>query len=142
MTKTVPTSAGHDMNVRITDYQMYLSGERLENISGVYSYNGIFNWFIGPITSLVGLIIPLYLFRYGFNSNWDILFLDAARRNIVVVPIIIDCIGYFLMTIPYMFWDFDDKKHKKVMAVLKRRAEVMEKEAEAEGTAVDGNFIG
>lgn len=142
MTKTVPTSAGHDMNVRITDYQMYLSGERLENISGVYSYNGIFNWFIGPITSLIGLIIPLYLFRYGFNSNWDILFLDAARRNIVVVPIIIDCIGYFLMTIPYMFWDFDDKKHKKVMAVLKRRAEVMEKEAEAEGTAVDGNFIG
>ncbi|MGN1117632.1 MAG: hypothetical protein ACI4RU_03395 [Acutalibacteraceae bacterium] len=142
MTKTVPTSAGHDMNVRITDYQMYLSGERLENISGIYSYNGIFNWFIGPITSLVGLIIPLYLFRYGFNSNWDILFLDAARRNIVVVPIIIDCIGYFLMTIPYMFWDFDDKKHKKVMAVLKRRAEVMEKEAEAEGAAVDGNFVG
>ena len=30
MTKTVPTTAGHDMDVRIGDYQMYLSGERLE----------------------------------------------------------------------------------------------------------------
>lgn len=140
MTKTVPVTAGHDMRVRITDYQMYLSGERLENISGVYSYNGIFNWFIGPITTLVGLIIPLFLFRYGFNSNWDILFLDEARRNIIAVPIIIDCIGYFLMTIPYFFWDFDDKKHKKVMAVLKRRAEVMEKQAAEEGAAVDGVF--
>ena len=136
MTKTVPVSSAHDMDVRIADYQMYLSGERLENVSG------IFGWFIGPITTVVGLIIPLFLFRYGFNSNWDILFLDTARRNIVAVPILIDCVGYLLMTIPFLFWDFDDKKHKKVMAVLKKRAEVMEKQAVEEGTVADGSFIG
>ncbi len=136
MTKTVPTTAGHDMNVRIGDYQMYLSGERLE------SFSGIFGWFTGPITSFVGLIIPLMLLRYGFNSNWDVLFIDESRRNIIVIPIIVDVIGFFLMTIPYLFWDYDSKKQNMVMEVLKRRAEVTEKKALAEGKSTAGSYKG
>lgn len=136
MTKTVPTSAGHDMNVKINDYQMYLSGERLE------SFAGIFGWFTGPITSFVGLIIPLLLLSYGFNSNWDILFLDEARLKIVVVPLLIDVLGFLLMTIPYIFWDFDTVKQKKVIQVLKRRAEVAEKQAKEQGETVTGGFTG
>ncbi len=136
MTKTVPTSAGHDMNVRINDYQMYLSGERLE------SFSGIFAWFTGPITSFVGLIIPLLLLSYGFNSNWDILFLDEARLKIVVVPLLIDVAGFLLMTIPYFFWDYDTNKQNKVMQVLKRRAEVTEKRALEQGESVSGGYIG
>lgn len=125
-TSTVPKSAAHDMNVRITDYQMYLSGERLENYSGVYSYAGIFSWFTGPITSFVGLIIPLILLASGFNSNWDVLFVDSARFNIIIVPLIIEIVGYFLMTIPFIFWDYDSTKQNAVMQVLQRRAEVTE----------------
>ena len=136
MTKTVPTTAGHDMNVRIGDYQMYLSGERLE------SFSGVFGWFTGPITSFVGLIIPLMLLKYGFNSNWDVLFIDDCRRNIIVIPIIVDVIGFFLMTIPYLFWDYDSKKQNMVMEVLKRRAEVTEKKAEEEGVSVSGGYLG
>lgn len=136
MTKTVPTTAGHDMNVRIGDYQMYLSGERLE------SFAGVFGWFTGPITSFVGLIIPLLLLKYGFNSNWDVLFVDDSRRNIIVIPIIVDVIGFLLMTIPYLFWDYDSKKQNMVMEVLKRRAEVTEKKAEEEGVSVSGGYIG
>lgn len=136
MTKTVPTSAGHDMNVKIDDYQMYLSGERLE------SFSGIFGWFTGPITSFVGLIIPMLLLSYGFSSNWDVLFIDDARLKIVVVPIIIDVVGYLLMTIPYFFWDFDITKQTKVIQVLKRRAEVAEKKAKENGESVSGGFTG
>ena len=136
MTKTVPTTAGHDMNVRIGDYQMYLSGERLE------SFSGVFGWFTGPITSFVGLIIPLMLLKYGFNSNWDVLFIDDSRRNIIVIPLIVDVIGFFLMTIPYLFWDYDSKKQNMVMEVLKRRAEVTEKKAEEEGVSVSGGYQG
>ena len=136
MTKTVPTTAGHDMNVRIGDYQMYLSGERLE------SFAGVFGWFTGPITSFVGLIIPLMLLKYGFNSNWDVLFIDDSRRNIIVIPLIVDVIGFFLMTIPYLFWDYDSKKQNMVMEVLKRRAEVTEKKAEEEGVSVSGGYQG
>ncbi len=136
MTKTVPTTAGHDMNVRIGDYQMYLSGERLE------SYTGIFGWFTGPITSFVGLIIPLMLLKYGFNSNWDVLYVDSVRRNIIVIPIIVDVIGFTLMTIPYLFWDYDNAKQNMVMEVLKRRAEVTEAKAQAEGKSTAGAYKG
>ncbi len=118
MCKTVPASVGHDMDVRMNDYQMYLSGERLE------SFSGVFGWFTGPITSFVGLIIPLLLLAFGFNSNWDVLYIDDSRIRIIVIPIIIDIIGYILMTIPYIFWDYDDDKQNKVMAVLRRREEV------------------
>lgn len=136
MTKTVPTTAGHDMDVRIRDYQMYLSGERLE------SFSSVFGWFTDPIKNFVGLIIPLMLLGYGFNSNWDILFLDSSRANIIIVPLIFDVVGFTLMTIPYLFWDYDSNKQNMVMEVLKRRAEVTEKQAKAEGETVSGGYIG
>ena len=121
MFQTVPKSINHDMDIRVNDYQMYLSGERLE------SFAGVFGWFTGPITSFVGLIIPLLLLKYGFNTNWDVLFIDSSRTKIIVVPIIIDIIGYLLMTIPFIFWDYTDDKQSKVMEVLRRREEVTRK---------------
>ena len=82
------------------------------------------------------------LLKYGFNSNWDVLFIDDSRRNIIVIPIIVDVIGFALMTIPYLFWDYDSKKQNMVMEVLKRRAEVTEKKAEEEGVSVSGGYQG
>ena len=131
MFKTVPTTAMHDMNVRISDYQMYLSGERLEN------FTGVFGWFTGPVTTFVGLIIPLLLLKYGFNNNWDILFVDSARIKIIVIPIIIDIIGYILMTIPYFFWDYTDEKQFKVIEVLRRREDVTRSQMKNETEATD-----
>lgn len=136
MCKTVPTSAGHDMDVRVNDYQMYLSGERLE------SFSGVFGWFTGPITSFVGLIIPVLLLKFGFNSNWDVLFIDESRIKIIVIPLIFDIVGYLLMAIPFIFWDYDDDKQNKVMEVLRRREEVTRKQYDeehgiAEGTVTD-----
>ncbi len=126
MFQTVPKSVGHDMDVRINDYQMYLSGERLE------SFSGVFGWFTGPVTSFVSMIIPILLLKFGFNSNWDVLFIDSSRIKIIVIPIIFDIVGYLLMTIPYMFWDYDDDKQSKVMEVLRRREEVTRKMFSAE----------
>jgi hypothetical protein len=70
------------------------------------------------------------MLKGGFNSNFDILFIDESRRNIIVVPIILDIIGYVLMSIPYFFWDYDDKKQNQVMEVLRRREEVTRKQLE------------
>lgn len=128
MFQTVPKSVSHDMDVRVNDYQMYLSGERLE------SFSGVFGWFTGPIVSFVGLIIPVLLLKFGFNSNWDVLFIDSSRVKIIVVPIIFDIVGYLLMTIPYLFWDYDDDKQNKVMEVLRRREEVTRKQYESENS--------
>ena len=132
--KTVPVSFDHDMDVRVNDYQMYLSGERLE------SFSGVFGWFTGPITSFVGLIIPLLLLRYGFNSNWDVLFFDASRIKIIVIPLIFDIVGYVLMTIPYFVWDYTDDKQNKVVAVLRRREEVMNARFEKEKAAAGADL--
>ena len=136
MTKTVPTTAGHDMDARIGDYQMYLSGERLEQFSSVMG------WFTDPVKNFVGLIIPIMLLGYGFNSNWEILFYDASRANIIIVPLLFDVVGFLLMTIPYLFWDYDSKKQDMVIEVLKRRAEVTEKQAEKDGEKVTGGYVG
>lgn len=112
--------ANNDMNLRLSDYQMYLSGERLEGFSNV------FNWFVSPIATLVGLIIPLLLLKNGFNTNWNILYLDSARAGILVIPLLFDLIGHVLMIIPYLFWDYNKEQHEYVMDVLKQRAALAE----------------
>jgi Na+/melibiose symporter-like transporter len=136
MCKTVPVSVGHDMDIRISDYQMYLSGERLE------AFSGVFGWITGPVASVVGLVIPILLLKFGFNSNWDVLYVDMSRVKIIVIPILFDIAGFLLMTIPYLFWDYDAVKQNKVIQVLKRRAEVTEKKAEAAGESTEGSFTG
>ncbi len=112
---TIPDVADADMGIRKNDYQMYLSGERLENFSGV------FNWIISPVTTFVSLIIPVIILRSGFNSNWDILYIDSVRFSILAVPLAFDLAGFVLMIIPYLFWDFNNPQHEYVMEVLKQR---------------------
>lgn len=112
---TVCEVAEKDMDVRLGDYQMYLSGERLDNFAGV------FGWFINPVKTLVALIIPLIVLKSGFNSNWDVLFIDQTRFTIIAIPFAFDLIGHILMFFPYLFWDYNNEKHNYVMEVLKQR---------------------
>ncbi len=107
--------ASADMGIRLSDYQMYVSGERLESSAGV------FTWMINPITTVVSLLIPLIVLKSGFNSNWDVLFIDDTRFGIIAVPIAIDLLGHILMIFPYLFWDYNNKQHDYVMEVLKQR---------------------
>ena len=116
----VPKVAERDMNIRLYDYQMYLSGERLEGFSN------IFGWFVSPIATLVGLIIPLLILRSGFNANWNILFFDSVRFSILAVPLAFDMAGHILMMIPYFFWDYNISQHEYVISVLKQRAALAE----------------
>ena len=109
------------MNVRLGDYQMYISGERLEASSGV------FNWFISPVTTIISLLIPLIVLKSGFNTNWDVLFIDSTRFGILAVPIFIDMIGHALMIFPYLFWDYNNEQHEYVMEVLKQREKLADR---------------
>ncbi|MBQ6067125.1 MAG: hypothetical protein IJK89_09915 [Clostridia bacterium] len=107
--------ADSDMGVRLSDYQMYISGERLEASTGVFS------WFISPVTTIIGLLIPLIVLKSGFNTNWDVLFIDSTRFGILAVPVAIDLIGHVLMIFPFLFWDYNNEQHDYVMEVLKQR---------------------
>ena len=117
----LPKIAERDMNVRLADYQMYLSGERLEGFSN------IFGWFVSPISALVGLIIPLLILRNGFHADWNILFFDPVRFGIIAIPLAFDMVGHILMMIPYFFWDYNNSQHEYVVKVLKQRASLAEK---------------
>ncbi len=126
--------AEEDMNVRINDYQMYLSGERLE------SYSGIIGWFTGPISALISLIIPILFYRYGFTSDWDVLFVDDIRTKCMIVGVAFDLVGHLLCCLPYLFfWDYTDEKHAEVIKTLQERelaaTEEMEKEKAMAKTA-------
>ena len=112
--------AKSDMGIRLNDYQMYLSGERMESFTGVYG------WFTSPVTTFVGLIIPVLLLHNGFNSNWDVLFLDDARFDILVIPLVFDLVGHALMIIPYLFWDYNTPQYLYAMKVLQQRAALAE----------------
>ena len=113
--------ASADMDIRISDYQMYLSGERFE------AYQGVVGWFTSPISALVSLIIPLMFYRCGFTSDWDVLFIDSVRIKCMLIGLAFDMAGYLLMCIPYLFfWDYSDEKHSHIMDVLKERAAAAE----------------
>ena len=116
----IPKVVERDMNIRLYDYQMYLSGERLEG------FTNIFGWFVSPIGTIVGLIIPLLILRSGFNANWNILFFDPSRFGIIAVPLAFDLVGHLLMLIPYFFWDYNGQRHEYVISVLKQRADLAE----------------
>ena len=118
--------AQDDTKIRVTDYQMYISGERLEE------YQKIISWFTTPITTLVSLIVPLMFYRVGFTSDWDVLYMGDVRVQCMIIGLCFDLAGYVLMTLPYLFmWDFTDEKHAHIMEVLKQRAAEGNKKAEA-----------
>ncbi len=116
--KSAVEIAQNDMGVRVSDYQMYLSGERFEG------YQGIIGWFTGPISSLVSLIIPTMFVSVGFTSDWDVLYMDDVRIKCMLIGLFFDFFGYLLIMIPYFFfWDYTDEKHREVMRVLQERAD-------------------
>lgn len=108
--------AEDDMGVRLRDYQMYLSGERLEN------YQGVVGWFTNPFAAIISLIIPVLFYRVGFTSDYDILLVDDIRAKCMIIGVAFDLVGHFLCCLPYLlFWDYTDEKHLKVMEVLEER---------------------
>lgn len=122
--------AESDTKIRVTDYQMYISGERLE------AYQGIIGWFTTPITTIVSLIIPLMFYRVGFTSDWDVLYMSDIRMQCLIIGLGFDLAGYILMTIPYLlWWDYTDEKHAHVMETLKQRAEAGKEAVNAESNA-------
>ena len=126
--------ASADMDIRISDYQMYLSGERFEG------YQGVIGWFTSPISALVSLIIPLMFYRCGFTSDWDVLFIDSVRVKCMLIGIAFDMVGYILMCVPYlMFWDYSDDKHAEIMKVLQERAEKAAAEEASQSVAAAAN---
>lgn len=125
-----------NMNIKINDYQMWLSGERLE------SFSGVFGWIQSPATYLIGLLVPLLYRTYGLSSDYDILFNHGVRLKVWIFGAILCIIGDIICVIPYAFFNYSNKKHALIIEEQKKRAEAAWNEAEIEGTLKHDGIIG
>lgn len=57
----------------------------------------------------------------GFTSDWDILYVDAIRNNIVGVTLLMSGIAMLLSAIPFLFYDLSEQKHGQIIEQLKQR---------------------
>lgn len=110
----------------IRDYQQYRSGERIDGMFATVLTIG------NLVTLLTSSILPMVYEKYGvyegngYASSFDILDVNTGDPNLLyklmTVLIIMAAVGAFLNTVPYFFYDFNEKKQKSVIRVLKVRS--------------------
>lgn len=110
----------------IRDYQQYRSGERIDRMFATVLTIG------NLVTLLTSSVLPMVYEKYGvyegngYASSFDILDVNTGDPNLLyklmTVLIIMAAVGAFLNTVPYFFYDFNEKKQKSVIRVLKVRS--------------------
>jgi len=139
ITNTVMSPSGYansNMGIKINNYQMWLSGERLEN------YQSIFGWIQAPIIYLIALIIPVLYRTYGLTSDYDVLFNESVRYKVWVFGALLCIVGDIICIFPYAFFNYSNRKHEQIMEEQKERTEAAWIEAEAEGSLTQNGTIG
>lgn len=110
----------------IRDYQQYRSGERIDGMFAAVSTIG------GIITLFTSGVLPAVQEMYGikdgngYESPYDILDVTTGQpgllHDMMLALIIMAAVGAFLNMVPYLFYDFTEKKQKSVVRVLQVRA--------------------
>ncbi len=110
----------------IRDYQQYKTGERIDGMFATVLTIG------NLVTLLTSSVLPMVYEKYGvyegngYASSFDILDVSSGNPNLLYklmsVLIIMAAVGAFLNTVPYFFYDFNEKKQKSVIRVLKVRS--------------------
>ncbi len=118
---------GLGLTADIQEYHQWRFGERCDNISSVFS------WFLNPVSAGIGYVMPWILEKYGFTSDWDVLFDSEILSNVFNVYTIGTAVGIVLVTVPYIFYDLTHEKHAKCVAELQERLRVEEDSAIMEG---------
>lgn len=106
----------------IQDYHQWKYGERSDSMAGVFS------WFLNPINVILGFIIPSILAKYGFTSDWDVLFDQTILNNVFNLYTWATIISTVLMVIPFFFYDLTREKHDMCVAELQERLRAIENE--------------
>ncbi len=120
------------MTTSVNDYQMWISGERME------SFSGIFGFFTGPVITLIGFMIPAIYKNIGFVSNWDVLYLDDVRNRLLLAGCLLTIGGDIASMIPYAFFSFPKRLQRQIIKDLEWRAEAAEDLRPVNETALKG----
>lgn len=110
----------NNMTADVLDYHQWKTGERADNMQG------IFGWFTTPIGTALGLVAPFFFAKFGYTSDWDVLFDTQIFNNIMNIYVILTVVGLVLSTIPYIFYNYTKSQHDKCVAEIEQREKAHE----------------
>ena len=122
---TACNGISNNMTADVLDYHQWKTGERADNMQS------IFGWFTTPIVTALGLVSPWLLAKFGYTSDWDVLFDSAIFGNIMNIYVILTVAGLILSTLPYIFYNYTRAQHDQYVAEIEAR------EAAAKGEIAD-----
>ncbi|MCL2299491.1 MAG: hypothetical protein FWC27_05030 [Firmicutes bacterium] len=112
------TLVERNLDTKLEEYQMWISGERLSNFSAK-----VFEWFSSPINSLLGFMIPMMYLAIGFNGNMDMLFIDDVRLSILLSGCVITIAGDIASMLPYIAFKYPLEQHRQIIKDLEWRVQ-------------------
>lgn len=112
-----------NMGADVLDYHQWKTNERADNMQT------IFTWFTTPIATVLGLVSPWILGKFGYTSDWDVLFDTTIFNNIMNVYVSLTLVGLVISTIPFIFYNFTKAQHDKCVDEIKQREESAKIEA-------------
>ncbi len=105
------------LNADILDYHQWKTGERADNMVTM------FGWFTTPLTTVIGLIIPMFFEKVGFTSDWDVMFDSGIFQDVTTIYVIVAVIALTGSTIPYIFYNLTRAEHAKCVKEIRERVE-------------------
>lgn len=105
----------NNMTADVLDYHQWKTGERADNMQG------IFGWFTTPIATALGLVSPFLFAKFGYTSDWDVLFDTQIFNNIMNIYVILTVVGLIISTIPYIFYNYTRTQHDKCVEEIEQR---------------------
>lgn len=105
----------NNMTADVLDYHQWKTGERADNMQG------IFGWFTTPIATALGLVSPFLFAKFGYTSDWDVLFDTQIFNNIMNIYVILTVVGLIISTIPYIFYNYTRSQHDKCVEEIEQR---------------------
>lgn len=102
------------------DYEQYKSGLRLEG-----TWTNYFNVILTVVGLFTGILSPLFLSFAGIKltDEFDVVFRNKETlSNAYFYYTLLGLIGAALASVPFFFWDLDEKKHADIVRVLHIRA--------------------
>ena len=105
----------NNMTADVLDYHQWKTGERADNMQG------IFGWFTTPVGTALGLVSPFLLAKFGYTSDWDVLFDTQIFNNIMNIYVVLTVVGLVISTIPYIFYNYTRSQHDKYVEEIEQR---------------------
>lgn len=104
-----------NMGADVLDYHQWKTGKRADNMQSIFA------WFTTPVATVLGLVSPWLLGKFGYTSDWDVLFDASIFSNIMYVYVFLTIGGLVISTIPYLFYNFTKAQHDKCVEEIRLR---------------------